>query len=399
MKKALVLIVTLLMVASILVGCGRIRVDETSMPYNPVPNIMGLVYSDAKYVLEIAGFRVTEIEVDASSILPNSAYDRSVKKGEVFKVSDEVNPRYVDNEIKQMSRDGNVFIYYAKEDYLTDDVTPTASPTPPSPMTSPPGDIPIDATHFPDANFRAFLQNEVNQMDGNGVEYGWDGERDCIDENRDGVLSAAERAEITKIDVRKLGITSLQGIAYFPALTHLYCMDNRIEWLDVSNNTKLIVINCRGNRLNALDLSENKVLSQLWCYDNPNIRILDLRNNKSLVTLRCSNTGLSSLDVSQNPELVRLVCADNELTSLDVSNNKKLHLIEVYGNYLQSLKLWSGYADHVENLLIQNTQKYWCNDSVKQTFLSVGGDQWPFSISGCAIPWDWYDRLLINIEP
>ncbi|MGN0173998.1 MAG: DUF6591 domain-containing protein [Acutalibacteraceae bacterium] len=87
---------------------------------NPVPNVMGTDHSEAKKVLENAGFEVTEIEADAGSILPDSSYNRSVNKGKVFKVNDETKFNYKDY-ANNMAPDGKVTIYYAKEDYVADD--------------------------------------------------------------------------------------------------------------------------------------------------------------------------------------------------------------------------------------------------------------------------------------
>ena len=92
--------------------------------YRPVPNVMGVAHSDAKMVLENAGFKVTEVEADPRSILPYIYYnemgglDRFVKKGEIFKVNDNCDPNYSDNEYFRMAPDKNVAIYYAKEDYI-----------------------------------------------------------------------------------------------------------------------------------------------------------------------------------------------------------------------------------------------------------------------------------------
>ena len=84
----------------------------------PVPNVMGIGHAEAKAALEFAGFDVTEIEADASSILPNSVWGkRSVKKGEVFKVNDEIDFNYSDNEHFPIAPNNKVIIYYAKADY------------------------------------------------------------------------------------------------------------------------------------------------------------------------------------------------------------------------------------------------------------------------------------------
>lgn len=79
-----------------------------------IPNVFGLNYSEATVVLEESGFKVTSIETDAENILKNSiSYDRSVKKGEVFKINDEVDP----NPYQFTTKNKKITIYYAEADY------------------------------------------------------------------------------------------------------------------------------------------------------------------------------------------------------------------------------------------------------------------------------------------
>ena len=127
MKKLSVFSTTLLLAVTFaLAACGS--------KFTPVPNVMGIGYSDAKAVLENAGFNVTAIEADASSILPNTSWaDRTVKKGEVFKVNDEISHDYSDDDYDPIARDKNVAIYYARDDYIhekpeADEPSPTKSP-------------------------------------------------------------------------------------------------------------------------------------------------------------------------------------------------------------------------------------------------------------------------------
>lgn len=78
-----------------------------------IPNVMSINYTDAEKVLKEQGFKVLSIEANAGSVLSNSNYDRSVKKGEVFKVNNELYPDYYLD-----TKDRKVTIYYATEDYV-----------------------------------------------------------------------------------------------------------------------------------------------------------------------------------------------------------------------------------------------------------------------------------------
>ncbi len=93
---------------------------------NLVPNIMGINYADAQKLLEAEEFEVSTVEADAGSVLGSDIYNRSVNKGEVFKVNDETDPNYTDSKYSPMAEDEKVIIYYAKEDYVY--VKPTTEP-------------------------------------------------------------------------------------------------------------------------------------------------------------------------------------------------------------------------------------------------------------------------------
>lgn len=88
-----------------------------------IPNVMSINYTDAEKVLEEQGFKVTAIETDAGSILSNDTlHNRSVNKGDVFKVNNSTNPDYSDK-----TKDKNITIYYAKDNYTY--VAPTEKPS------------------------------------------------------------------------------------------------------------------------------------------------------------------------------------------------------------------------------------------------------------------------------
>lgn len=134
----------------------------------------------------------------------------------------------------------------------------------------------INASNFPDENFRSWLLEQ---------EYG-----------TDGVLTDEEIAGIQSISLFNNGIHSLKGIEHFTALTDLYCTLNDLDSLDVSG--------CTG-----------------------------------LTSLNCQVCGLTSLDLSKNTALYRLICVGNELTSLDVSNHSALEYLTCYGNRLTTINL------------------------------------------------------------
>ena len=181
--------------------------------------------------------------------------------------------------------------------------------------------VTIDETNFPDAAFREYVER-VCDSDGNKV------------------LSAGEIGNVDSIflygwtTVSK--ITSLKGIEYFTALTKLYCANNALTELDVSQNTALTDLNCSENELTELDVTKNTALTELRCSDNE-LTALNVSQNTALTDLNCSYNALTALDVSQNTALTDLSCYSNELTALDVSKNTALTDLSCYSNELTAL--------------------------------------------------------------
>ncbi|MBQ9294073.1 MAG: leucine-rich repeat domain-containing protein [Bacteroidaceae bacterium] len=177
----------------------------------------------------------------------------------------------------------------------------------------------LNATNFPDATFRTYISELT------GVSIG-------------GTISDAKLANVEKIAVKEMGISSLKGIEYFTEITYLWCQENRLTSLDVSKNTKLTYLQCNNNQITSLDVSKNTEMIDLFCYGNL-ITSLDVSKNTKLEVLNCYSNQLISLDVSKNTMLFRLVCADNQLTSLNITNNTKLTSLECARNQITSLNV------------------------------------------------------------
>ena len=192
--------------------------------------------------------------------------------------------------------------------------------------------VTIDNTNFPDANFRTVVKK--------------------FDTNQDSSLSDTEIAAVKKINCSNKGITNLKGIEYFTSLNILWCTDNQLTALDVSENTALTKLNCCFNKLTSLDVSKNTALTILECNAN-RLTSLDVSKNTALTELNCSINKLTALDVSKNTALISLSCVCNQLTSLDVSKNTALTKLNCSINKLTAL-------DVSKNMAL--TELY-CNDN------------------------------------
>ena len=118
-------------------------------------------------------------------------------------------------------------------------------------------------------------------------------------------------------------------------LISLYCSDNDLTQLDVTNCTELDYLQCDKNRLTSLDLS-NCPVRTVWC-DNNNLTSLDVSKCTNLIQLLCGYNILTSLNLSGCPNLTHLQCEFNSLTSLDISKCTKLSSMLCYRNHLRSL--------------------------------------------------------------
>ena len=179
-------------------------------------------------------------------------------------------------------------------------------------------DTTINAGSFPDSTFREFVSN--------------------FDTNNDGILQDSEIAAVETINVRGMGISSLEGIGVFTALKNLRCSSNNLTALDLSGNTLLESLACDENRITALNLTACKNLREVFC-TSCGLQDLDITGLTALRELYCYTNSLDVLDVSFNTALVSLDCQNNALTSLNTRHNSLLEFLDCSTNSLASLNL------------------------------------------------------------
>ena len=193
-----------------------------------------------------------------------------------------------------------------------------------------PCDIPVTLTEgmpqelteevFPDDNFRAYLQQEYGDDDGNVL---------------------FER--VWTIECAGMGITSLKGIENFPNLIDLRCGGNNLTEIDLSSNPKVWTLWCENNpNLTTLTFAGDAAVA-MSALKISNTKIgengLDFSKMPELGSLVCVNSGFSKIDVSANLWLYELNCAKNSLTMLDVSKNTYLEDLDCSENQITSLTL------------------------------------------------------------
>ena len=132
--------------------------------------------------------------------------------------------------------------------------------------------VTINEANFPDPVFREYISSNFDTV-------------------KDGVLSAAEIADVKYIDLSgNSELTSLVGIKKFTSLEKLKCYNfdaDNLKSLDVSGMTSLEYLDCAPSGVTSLNVTGCTNLQELYCYAT-DITSLDVSGMTSLVNLDCS---------------------------------------------------------------------------------------------------------------
>lgn len=187
-------------------------------------------------------------------------------------------------------------------------------------LTTVPEDVEINATNFPNDNFRTYVAT--------------------FDLNSDNKLNTYERYRVVTIDIKKKNVGSVEGIEFFPELTTAALSDNSIHSVDFSGNPKLQRLTMQHNNTTTdLDLSTAPSLVYVNVSNNDMLATLNLTGLHKIKTLNCEYTLLTALDVTEMPLLEELNCSWCDIHTLDLSNCPELRNLNCYANSMTSLNL------------------------------------------------------------
>ncbi len=219
-----------------------------------------------------------------------------------------------------------------------------------------------DTLHIPDDNFRAALLEAKNQS---GVSYN-------ITAYQTWQVIVPDPDAVTYLNLNRKNISDVTGLEGFTKLEILYCSNNSLTELDVSNNSRLYNLRCSENNLTHLDLSANDSLEILFCNQNQlqsinvtrnaklkwlvaysnNLSWIDISQNVNLKYFYCYKNNISQLELGQNISLEWLICNNNQIAGLDLSANANLKFLYCHENLLQQLDL--SLNTHIEKLKCYN---------------------------------------------
>ncbi len=226
-------------------------------------------------------------------------------------------------------------------------------------------------TDIPDANFETALEALI-----------------IDDVSGDGQVPTAEIEILTSLDVRSLNISDLTGIEDFVALEQLYCSNNNLTALNVSNLTNLQKLWAFNNYLTTIDLTNNLAIGDLRIEQNE-LASIDLSNQTNLVFLQIDRNELTALDVSNSPAITRFRAYGNNISTIDLSNNSLLREVRVYGNDLLSLNVQNGNNTNIINFEAYGNELLDCilvdDASYSTTNWTSIDSQTTFNETACAI--------------
>lgn len=129
-----------------------------------------------------------------------------------------------------------------------------------------------------------------------------------IDKNNDGFIQKSEALAYTgTLNIWESDIYDLTGIENFVNVTNIFCWNNFLTTIDLSQNVALEYLYCSSNELISLDVTGNPNLEKLLCHNNQ----------------------LTTLDVSANPNLYRLLCGGNtNLNDINLKNGNNPALLQ-----------------------------------------------------------------------
>lgn len=229
--------------------------------------------------------------------------------------------------------------------------------------------VKINKENFPDEGLRSYLSR--------------------YDSNNDGYITPTENKYILHVNLTRdsnfdYEVKSLKGLQKLTSLNTLFCQNQLISELDISDMpslTDIDVIGCplvsfiygNNHNLNYLNLNESP-LASLELADLPSLETLYLQYGKletlklndcySLKTINMYDSNLKQVDISGCYQVEGINMSENHLKNIDLRDLTNLRVLKIENNELQAIDLSCN--ENLNSLWIRNNNLAWLDLSSNQ---------------------------------
>ena len=158
-----------------------------------------------------------------------------------------------------------------------------------------------------------------------------------LDDIFDDSVSTSAIDTLSVLEIPNKDIVELTGIEDFTALTDLFCYDNQLQTLDLSNNPNLFEVNCSNNQLISLSV-KNSNPTGMWYFiaiDNPDLLCVEVDNiayanyswlidNTAVFSTNCNTSGITERNFTK--KVVKII----DLFGREVMNQTNQPLFYIY---------------------------------------------------------------------
>ena len=182
--------------------------------------------------------------------------------------------------------------------------------------------------NIPDANFKAYLLYNV-------------------DTNNDGEIQESEAVAVTNtLWLNDLSISDLTGINAFINIERLYCNNNQLTSLDVSNLHNLTNLRCSNNQLTSITFSSSVNLERLEC-DYNQLNTLNIPGTTDYFILYAGHNQITEATINFSSIVEGIDLSYNNLTSFTIANVLSYDGFNLNHNQLSDLQITNCEFDYL----------------------------------------------------
>ena len=179
-------------------------------------------------------------------------------------------------------------------------------------------------------------------------------------------------SDITSLYLGNNGITELTFDITANSIKQLYCPQNALTALDLSNCLNLVELDCQGNQLKEITIV-SPLLESCNMSDNQLAKITIPNNSEYIKTLALSGNEMVNLEgLDHMKNLKTLFIANNKMTSVSLQKNKKIRNIVAYNNALTDLQTKG--LKYLNQIWVSNNQLEELDVATAKDLVSIKAD-------------------------